>query len=186
MLKKLSLLAVVAFVSGCNSFNGRVAGKELQVQDALFFNYLFQGQTIGATILLADKPRLCDTLKSNRIPKNSNFVAITTFRVTSGGNIVPPDVGDYTMTTSDNPGTGNFAYAQFNALDANCNQTLPITSNVGMSGLVKISSYKPQTGGGMAGSFDITWGSQSDKSQGSYNAQFCDLSTNFPSSPNCE
>ncbi len=187
MIKNLSLLAAVAIaVSGCNSFNGRVAGKELAVQDALFFNYLINGQTVGATIILADRPRVCDSLKANRIPKNSNFAAITTFRVTSNGSIVPPDTGDYTVTTVLTPSAGNFAYGQFNALDANCNQTLPDTSNQATSGLVKVTSYRPSEGGGMAGTFDITWGSQSDKSTGGFNATYCNLSTNFPSNPNCE
>lgn len=186
MLKKVSLLAAAALaVSGCNSFSGRVAGKDLAVQDALFFNYTLNGQTIGATVIMADKPRLCDTLKANRIPKNANFVAFTLFRVTNTG-VVPPDQGDYTVTTSLNPSAGNFAYAQFNSLDANCNQTLPDTSNQGQSGIIKVSNYRPQEGGGMSGSFDITFGSQGDKTSGAYNAQWCNLTTNFPSNPSCE
>jgi hypothetical protein len=187
MSKKLSLLAAACLAaSGCSSFNGRVAGKELAVQDALFFNYLFNGQTVGATIILVDKPRVCDSLKANRVPKNANFAALTLFRVTSSGSVVPPDTGDYTVTTNVAPTVGNFAYGQFNALDANCNQTLPDTANQGTSGLVKVNSYKPSEGGGMTGTFDITWGAQNDKSTGTFNATYCNLTTNFPSNANCE
>lgn len=186
MLKKVSLLAAAALaLSGCNSFSGRVAGKELAVQDALFFNYQENNITIGATVILADKPRLCDSLKANRVPRNANFVALTLFRVTTTG-VVPPDQGDYTVTGSQITGPGNYANAWFNALDANCYSTLPDTAAEGMSGIVKVANYRPSEGGGISGTFDITFGSQADKTTGGFNAQWCNLSTNYPTQPSCE
>lgn len=186
-MHKLALVAVFACLTACSgSFTGKVAGKELQVQDALFFPYRYNNQTVGATFILADKANVCTSLKANRVPKNSAFIAVTLFRVTSSGALVPPDVGDYTMTTSLNPGTGNFGYGQFNSLDTNCNNTVPDTANYASSGLVKVGGYKPDANGSMSGTFDITWGSQNDKTNGSYNAIYCDLANNFPESPNCE
>ena len=189
MVKKLTLLVVATVVSACGpggTFTGKVGGKELSVQDALFFPYKANGAVVGATIILADKPNVCTSLKSNRVPKNSAFVAMTLFRVTSNGSVVPPDTGDYTVTSTASPGVGNFAYTEFNSLDSNCVNLLPDTATGGVSGLVKVATYKPEVNGGMSGSFDMTFGSQNDKGSGSFNAAYCDLANNFPSAPNCE
>lgn len=189
MFKNLALLVFASLVAACGpggNLNGKVGGKDLVVQDALFFPYKVNGAVVGATWILADKPNVCTSLKSNRVPKNSAFVAVTMFRVTSNGSVVPPDVGDYTVTTNGNPGVGNFAYAYFNSLDSNCAQLLPDTATEGQSGLVKVAAYKPDVNGGMNGTFDITFGSQNDKTTGSFNAAYCDLANNFPSAPNCE
>jgi hypothetical protein len=184
-MKKLSLIALAFVVSGCNSFNGKVGGTELQVVEALFFPYKENGAVTGASVIMSNKPKLCDSLKGNRVPKNSVYMVASVGRYTAAG-AVAPDVGDYTVTTAAVTQPGNYAAAIFASLDANCNSLLNISSSVGQSGLVKVQSYKAEQGGSMSGTFDITFGTQSDKTSGSFTAQYCDLTNNFPSNANCE
>lgn len=186
MSKKLTLLALAALLTGCNSFNGRVGGTDLAVADALFFPFKdSNGAVIGASFIMSSKPRLCDSLKGNRIPRNSVYMVASVGRYTATG-ATAPDVGDYTVTTASVTSPGNYAAALFVSLDANCNSLLNSSASFGQSGLIKVQGYQPQMGGSMNGTFDITFGSQNDKTNGSFNAQFCDLATNFPSNPNCE
>ena len=184
-MKKLSLVALAVIASGCNSFNGKVGGTELQVVEALFFPYKENGAVTGASVIMSNKPKLCDSLKGNRVPKNSVYMVMSVGRYTASG-AVAPDVGDYTVTSGSVTSPGNYAAAVFASLDANCNSLLNISSSLGQSGLVKVQSYKAEQGGSMSGTFDITFGSQNDKTNGAFTAQFCDLTTNFPTAPNCE
>ena len=187
MFKKLAQIVVAAaLASGCGpgSFNGTVGSKSLNVADAVFFPWRTNGALVAVTLMMTDKPNICNTLKANRIPKSANYMSLTVFRSNAQGTQLAPDTGDYTITTLATPPAGNFAYGDFGALDANCTNQLTDAQSVANSGLIKITNFKAEASGAMAGNFDITFGT--DKTTGTFNAPFCDLTSNFPANPSCE
>lgn len=186
MNKILSSFAVLSLCASCSpgSFTGTVGGNSLAVADVIFSVVNDDdGKTYGALIVMADKPNLCDTLKANREPKQSNYTSFVLLR-TSDNKLLAPDVGDYTVIKGLPSGNGNSAYADYKHTDANCTNTLSDDASTGQSGLIKISSFKSGTDGAAVGTFDITYGA-GDGVKGSFNAHYCDLSK-LPANLNCE
>lgn len=178
--------AVALFVSACSpgSFNGTVAGNSLSVADAIFAQVKDDnGKIFGAYIVLADQPNLCDTLKANREPKQSTYVSFTLLKA-SDTEFLAPDIGEYTIVTGLPSANASSAYAQFDHSDANCTNTLSEDARTGKSGLIKLQSYKAESGGSASGTFDVTFGA-GDGVKGAFNASYCDLSK-LPSDLNCE
>ncbi len=189
---RTTLLAVTALtLSACagNSFDGKVAGETLAIKSAVFLqNHDSSGKPTSASIYFADVDGSCDYVKANRQPKNGTYVGFFLFNRDSNGNEIAAGVGDYTVidliSLNGLTQKGDFASSNFVKDDASCNNVLSGSSSTAKSGLLKVSSFKAETGGGISGSFDITYGDQADKVSGSFNADYCDA--NFTTSPNCE
>lgn len=182
------LMAVGAAIalSACGgSVNGPVAGAQLGVADSVFFvNKDSAGKTKALIVVLADKPNICTSLKANRQPKNATSMVLSLIRLSANGEVLAPDVADYTVTDQFS-GAGNWGFAEFSKTDSNCTSVLASTATGGRSGVVKLTAINANTGGTAAGTFDITFGSQNDKVTGNFNSTYCDLST-LGSNPNCE
>lgn len=191
MSQIVATLALLTALSGCGggSVSGTVSGISLAVQDSIFFVIKDDaGKTQYLSVIMADKPNLCDTLKANRLPKSATSLSfgLLNVKVDNGvPTILAPDVGSYTVTESQVTQTGFFATAGFDRSDANCTSSLADTASNGKSGLVKITSIKAEANGNLAGTFDVSIGTQADKLTGSLNARFCDV-TKLQANPNCE
>jgi hypothetical protein len=181
------LLGLTVALSGCSgSVNGTVAGFSLSVADAIFAVLKDQnGKATGALIVMADKPRICDSLKANREPKSSMGLSIAIARVSAMDSLAP-DIGDYTVLSATQApmNAGNFAYAGFNRNDTTCTSTIAPEAGSAKSGIVKVTNFKGEANGAANGTFDITFGS-GDKVTGNFNATFCDISM-VQGNPNCE
>lgn len=184
-MKKLMTAAVLlAGLSGCpGSVNGTVGGVQLPVSDAIFAVLKDNGKTVGAAVYLSDKPKLCDSLHANRETKQATSMLFLLSRTTTS-DVLAPDVGDYTVIEFGRAEAGNRTYSFFSRTDANCTNTISSTASGGKSGLVKLTNFKPETGGSANGTFDVTFGA-GDKVTGNFNATFCDI-TEVPANPNCE
>ncbi|MFO0594313.1 MAG: hypothetical protein U0228_03385 [Myxococcaceae bacterium] len=185
MKRMMLMVAAIAALSGCSgSVSGTVGGNSLPVADAIFAVLKdTAGKTTGAIIVLADKPKICDSLKANREPKSSTSMFFSIARITATDSLAP-DVGDYTVIDTLPTAAGSFAFAGFSHTDTNCTNTLSGSASTGKSGLVKVTNFKGDSTGSANGTFDVTFGG-GDKVTGSFNATFCDIST-LQSNPNCE
>jgi hypothetical protein len=187
-MKKMTLVMglFAAMVSGCaGSVNGTVGGVNLSVADAIFAIIKDDaGKSIAAFLVMADKPKICDSLKANREPKTSTAMTITLFRF-SATDYLAPDAMDYTVIDTNPTGAGSYASANFSRTDSNCTNTLADSASSGKSGLVKLTNLKGETNGTANGTFDITFGA-GDKVTGNFNATYCDLSKLPQTTPNCE
>ncbi|MFZ5445441.1 MAG: hypothetical protein ACOZQL_35950 [Myxococcota bacterium] len=184
MKRLMTMLLAVSMVGCAGSVNGSVGGVSLSVADAIFGTVKDNsGKIYAASIFMADKPKLCDSLKANRQPKQMTALQMTIIR-TNDTEFLAPDVGEYTVR--DNPLTPNAlsAGASFVRTDANCTNTLSANATDAKSGLIKVTGFKAETNGNAAGTFDITFGS-GDKVTGNFNASYCDLSS-LSETPNCE
>jgi hypothetical protein len=175
----------MAGLSGCaGSVNGTVGGVQLSVADAIFGVFKDgSGKSTGAFVILADKPKICDGLRANRVPKSSTSLFFSLSRVTQT-DVLAPDVGDYTVIDGLPTAGGNFSYASFDRSDANCTNTLSGSASSGKSGLIKVTNFKGETNGTANGTFDVTFGA-GDKVTGNFNATYCDITT-IQQNPNCE
>lgn len=191
MTQCLAAVSLVVMSAGCGggSVSGTVSGISLGVQDSIFFVLKDDaGKTQALAVIMADKPNICDTLKANREPKSATSLAFTLLNVkieNDTGNFLAPDVGSYTMTDQDIQSTGLYARGAFTKTDANCTGTLTEAATTGKSGLVKITSLNATANGNLAGTFDVSIGTQADKLTGTLNARFCDV-TSVQANPNCE
>ena len=185
-MKRLMVAVSMVAMTGCSgSMSGTVGGISLNVSDAIFAVLKDDaGKSIGAFVLLADKPKICDSLKANREPKSSTSLALTVFRF-SATDYLAPDVGDYTVVDTNPTSAGSYAQGFFSHTDSNCTNTLAGSAASGKSGLVKLSALKGETNGTASGTFDITFGA-GDKVTGNFNASYCDISKLPTATPNCE
>lgn len=175
---------------GAGSVTGTVAGAPLSVQDAVFFATRDgNGQLISASVVLSDKPSLCEALKANRVPHS-----VTTFSISlqnlsgEGANAVPlaVDVGDYTVADPTSPrASGRSAIGVFSRTDASCNSTLSGTTGWAKSGLVKVRALQAEPGGTAQATFDFAFGAAADTLTGSFTARFCEV-TPVPEKSRCD
>jgi len=191
MSQILTSLTVLAAFSGCGggSVSGSVSGISLNAQDSIFFVIKDDaGKTQYVSVVMADKPNLCDTLRANRLPKSATSLAFTLVNVkveNRVGTYLAPDVGSYTVTDMEISQSGLFAGSGFSRTDANCTDSLTASASTGKSGLVKVTNLKAEVNGNLSGTFDVSIGTQADKLTGSINARFCDVSK-VQMNPNCE
>lgn len=187
-MKHLVLAALsLSMLVGCSkgSMSGTVGGNNLNVADAIFANVNDNsGASVFALLVMSDKPNLCDSLKANRVAKQATSISFAIVRYNSDDKVLAPDIGDYTVIEGNAPGAGNFASAGFGHTDANCTNTLSESASTGRSGLIKVTNFKPETNGNMAGTYDVTFGA-GDHVTGGFNASYCDITT-LQVNPNCE
>jgi hypothetical protein len=191
-MKRISLLvAVVGVLSGCGggSVSGNVSGISLAVQDSIFFVIKDDaGKTQYLSVFMGDKPNLCETLKANRLPKSATSLSFNLLNVKVENGVqtfLAPDVGSFTVIDTMITQTGTYATANFSKLDSNCTQSLADTATGGKSGLVKITTLNAAANGSLAGTFDVSIGTQTDHLTGTLNARFCDV-TKIPANLSCE
>ena len=181
----VAALLAVGMVGCAGSADGKVAGYTLAVADAVFgVQKDSDGKNNLLTVILADKPGVCDKLKANRYPKEATFLQISLLRV-GDSEFLAPDAADYTVREPSLSflGKGNNGVAEFERQDSSCTSTIGGSAGVSKSGLVKLTNVKAETGGTANGTFDISFGDGSLK--GSFNATFCDLAS-LTDNPSCE
>ncbi len=188
----VACLTFVGVFSGCGggSVTGTVSGISLAVQDSIFFVLKDdQGKTGALTVIMADKPNLCDTLKANRQPKSATslFFYLYNVKIENGAvSLLAPDVGTYTVADLQNLKTsGTYAGTGFSKADANCTDSLTAASSTGKSGSIRLTTVKAEANGNLAGTFDVSIGTQTDKLTGTLNARYCDI-TKIQANPSCE
>jgi hypothetical protein len=180
----MAVVSMLALVGCAGSVNGQVGGVSLSVSDAIFAVLKDNsGKSTGLLVIMADKPKLCDSLKANREPKQATSLFLTMSRVTDTDTLAP-DVGEYTVIEGFPTKAGNYAYSSFARTDANCTNTLSSSTSGAKSGLIKVTNLKGETNGSANATFDITFGS-GDKVTGNFNATYCDVSQ-IQNNPNCE
>ena len=185
-MRRLMMVVPMVAVMGCSgSMSGTVGGVSMNVADAIFAIFKDDsGKSVAAFVVLADQPKICETLKANRDPKSATSLSFALFRLGPNNDFLAPDVGDYTAVERAN-GAGSYASATFTHNDSNCTNTLSDTASGGKSGLVKLTNIKGETNGTANGTYDVTFGG-GDTVKGSFNATYCDV-TKLPSAtPNCQ
>lgn len=170
MFKKLMLAAQVLAVGCAGSFDGTVGGESLQVSDSVFLPVKASGKTVGVVVVMTDKPDTCDLLKANREPKASKWVQLQLYQI-NDGNLLYPEKGDFSVGSTLALGNGRHAFGRFHVKDENCVDKAASADT--KSGLVKVSNVKPEPGGTLNATWDITFGD--DQVKGSFNATFCDV-----------
>lgn len=180
----VAAVLAVGMVGCAGSAEGKVAGHNLAVADAIFgVQKDSDGKNNILFVVLADKPNLCDSLKANRTPKGATSLSLGMFRI-ADLKLLAPDVGEYTVRTgADAFSNGNTASPTFSRQDSSCADTISNNAGDGKSGLIKLTNLKAETGGSANGTFDITFGDGNLK--GSFNASYCDLAQ-LTDNPNCE
>jgi len=187
MLSRIVLVSTVVLLSlGCGgpgSFDGKVVGNELNVDDAVFLALNdWAGNRAAAVLVMADFPDMCGKFKASREPKNATYVVFAVFR-TQGSGTDPifrsPDKGTYTVVDFQAVGgptapLGNFAFAYFKKNDANCRNVIDDERALAKSGKIDVEKIEFKNDGSMTGKFDVTFGPQNDKVKGSFDASFCD------------
>jgi len=180
----MAMVSMMALVGCSGSVNCQVGGVSLNVSDAIFAVLKDNaGKSTGLLVIMADKPKICDSLKANREPKQSTALFMSMSRVTDTDTLAP-DVGEYTVIEGFPTKAGNYAYASFTRTDANCTNTLSSATSGAKSGLIKVTNLKGEANGNASATFDITFGS-GDKVTGNFNASYCDISA-IQTNPNCE
>jgi hypothetical protein len=184
----IGVVAAIALSACSGSMNGTIAGSNLAVADAIFYTPKDSaGKTLGLYLVMSDKPQICTSLKANRTAKGSTTLTFLMARVSANGEILAPEVADYTVVESFlnfNSGA-NSALATFSKVDSNCTEVVASNARGGKSGIVKLTGVKAEANGVASGTYDITVGNGNDKVTGTFAASFCDLST-LPNNPNCE
>jgi hypothetical protein len=179
----LSGAALLAACGGPGHFDGTVSAHSLAVREAVFY-VLTEPNTPGNTVavVMSDLENLCQMFKDNRSPKSGSALILGMAQHASGTleNVQPGEFSIVQISAANPP--AKFATARFAKSDASCNSVLLQGQGEGNSGKVTLDSYEAKAGGTARGSFDITFGSQSDKGKGSFEAQFCDFTpTTAPS-----
>jgi len=162
------VLAILATAcgGGPGSVEGSVAGRSLQVADAIFFARTSPNQ---AMVVLSSRAKACETSSHGANPAGATLLRFTLEAWTQG---VPSwlDVGDYKV---DDRADKRAINVQFLAFDASC-QGLPAQPS---GGTVTLDEVDAQTK--MAGSFELKFDSQSLR--GEFEATHCanDLPSQF-------
>ncbi|MGV3625450.1 MAG: hypothetical protein ACO1OB_31860 [Archangium sp.] len=180
----VAALLAVGMVGCAGSAEGKVAGHNLAVADAVFATLKDDdGKNLVMLLVMADKPNLCDGLKANRTPKEATSLTMQMVRV-GGGEILAPDVGEYTVRDSLSINMGNNATADFGRQDSSCTDTVANSAGESKSGLIKITNLRAEKGGTANGTYDISFGDGALK--GSFNASYCDINVLATGNPSCE
>ena len=185
-MRRLMVMIPMVAMMGCSgSMSGTVGGVSMNVADSIFAILKDDnGKSFAAIVVLADQPKICDSLKANREPKSSTALQLTMLRVGSN-EFLAPDVGEYTTVGTVPSSPGSYAVATFSHTDSNCTNTLSDSASSGKSGLIKLTTIKGETNGTASGTYDITFGA-GDTVKGSFNASFCDLTKLPATTPNCQ
>jgi hypothetical protein len=125
------------------------------------------GEALGAQILILDSAGACADLQADSFPPNTTYLNLGVFTNDATGAYVPPGPGDYPVKEAT---TGNSSTATFAIDDATCQPGYEQGGNA-TGGNVHIASIDLADGGGVSGSFDLTFGS--DRLSGSFNAAAC-------------
>jgi hypothetical protein len=175
LLVGLSGAALLAACGGPGNFDGTVSANSLVVKDAVFY-VLTSSSSPGNTVavVLSDLDNLCQLFKENRSPKSGSALILGMAQHNNGTlqDVLPGEFSVVQISSANPP--AKFATGRFSKTDADCNSVLAQGQGEGNSGKVTLDSFDPKAGGTAKGTFDITFGSQSDKGKGSFDAEFCD------------
>jgi hypothetical protein len=180
--------AALVGCGGAGSFNGEVDDKPLSVKDSIFVPFRnAQGNTETIGLLMSDSPDLCATLKAGRKPRNATFFVATLFSINAQGGLLAPDKDPYTVLAANPTAAGSYAEVFFFKHDANCSSVVDIgTEGYGRSGIIDVTELRNERNGVLTGTFDITFGNQSDKVKGDFRADYCDTTNTDFSTLSCE
>jgi len=179
MTTRFAIVAsLVVLSSACNS-PGSIRtsdGKSIPVQSAAFVPALDNaGRMTSAMIILADEPEVCRALRSGREPKKMEGLQFLVLSL-SDRSLLAPDIGEYTVITSEPQRAGNYAIGQMMKTDLNCNNTIPAADAVLRSGFVSIDKLETGREGFASGTFDATYGRGIDV-KGRFTAEYCEVTT---------
>lgn len=185
----LASLALIAACGPSNSVSGTVAGTGFTIKEAIVGPLRTSSSgsgltTTAAAMVLSDTAGWCDSLKANRMKKNTRSLVILLTNRPDRNTMLAPAAGDFTVNQQSSA-LGNLATAQVLELDGSCTSSGTPDARLATSGLVKLGQLKLETGGSASGSFDLTFGPQKDKVTGTFAATYCE----FPptaGSPSCE
>lgn len=179
------VLCVVVF-SGCGgpgSFAGKVGGHALEVRDALFFPLAGAPDGTAVRLVLGDREGLCQSLASSQEAPLSSGLVLTLFKVDGAGGAVPLATGEYRGSTTVQA-EGGYAFGAFRRTDEACEQVLEPANAEVVGGRVSLDRLELGETGRLVGSFDLTFGAQSERASGSFDAKACPI-TALPPSPVC-
>ena len=164
-LLPLMLLSLAACPgAGPGTFTGTVQGNGLEVKGAAL--------VANTEVWLSNVNDLCPKLKRNQFPKNGSIVKLV---------LKPVAAGEFNVVSSLSTAMQNVATLQFIKLNDTCGNALVFAESIGTSGKVTVNGYEADQQ--IDGNFEATFGS-SDAVTGSFNAQYCDAPTLYPS-PEC-
>lgn len=185
MTSRFALLPLVSLFTACFSGPGYIAkddGDRIRVQSAAFIPVSDQsGRMYAGKLMLSDKPDLCRSLRSGRVPKKMEGMTFDILRV-SNQSVLAPDTGDYTIITGEPQRAGSYASGGFVKLDSNCINTLSANEAILRSGFLTLDEFETGRDGVVSGTFEATYG-QGDDTTGRFTAEFCELSV---SELNCQ
>ncbi|MBK7858213.1 MAG: hypothetical protein IPJ65_06240 [Archangiaceae bacterium] len=162
--------------SACNSpgYLKTSYGAPVHIESAVFVPSIdAQGRTYGATVLLADVPDLCRSLRSGRMPRKMSGLQLELVRFGQNG-LLAPDVGEYNVIAAQPTRVGSYASGLLLESDANCTNTLSATEAVFRSGIVTVDRFETGHDGFVSGSFEATCG-QGDEASGRFSAEYCEI-----------
>jgi hypothetical protein len=165
-----------------NIVRGTVLGQGIEVRDAIYMRYPLKhvdGKPVETvSILLSDRPNLCDYLREDSVPRNLALFGITLQRGPS--LVVNPGTYDVRAPVVDPEGgeTRGRAYAQLLRLDDECSPVLPASSTtyiVAHEGELELHTGGSQAAPRVNGTFEFSFGPQQDAVSGRFDASLCPL-----------
>lgn len=169
------VVATALALAGCGgpgSFHGTVGGMTLDVKDSFFLAQKnSSGQVASLVLLMTDKPGLCEAMAAGNVLSSMIYFQAVLTQISSGQNQVPTS-GDFSVTDGSSV-PPKFALISLSKTDTTCHSTMTVG---GSGGTITLNQYKPEAGGTMTGTFDVTMGGTSERGNGDFNADFCDAS----------
>lgn len=120
----LASLALIAACGPSNSVSGTVAGTGFTIKEAIVGPLRTSSSgsgltTTAAAMVLSDTAGWCDSLKANRMKKNTRSLVILLTNRPDRNTMLAPAAGDFTVIQQSSA-LGNLATAQVLELDGSC------------------------------------------------------------------
>jgi hypothetical protein len=148
---------------------GAVTCTPINAVDSTSWNLATENSAyIGGNVLIIDSMGACPDVMMNSYPANTTYVNLTVYQTDATGAYMTPTAGDYTIHQGEPPPSFKLGSATFASEDGLC--TVINTENA-TAGTITVSSINLASGGGIVGTFDLTFGS--DHLSGSFNAPYC-------------
>ncbi len=182
--------ALLACDTGPGSVRGAIAGIELRVRDALFYEIPACTpagcSAVGPTrvvLVMTDVPDYCRRLKARREPREATRLELTFGRFSEAETPLEVQEGDYTAGKV--VSAADYVTGQLVRTNEQCQDTMDPNAAQPVSGILHVGSIDARRNGASRGSFDLTFGAQKDQVTGSFYAVYCEVPTTI-APPSCE